>query len=449
MRTKREFIKLAILTFMSTESKRVAIIGAGAAGLVAADVFRNLPFDVTVFEKSPFVGGVWKFDGASPMYNSLVTNLPVEIMEINAAHPFKKKSSESSFVGHRRVAEYLEEFCREKKIDSCTRFSTTVTSVRRSSSKWLLTSQKDGDCNLEEELFDNIVVCSGHHSKPFTPDIKGIHNFQGVKMHSSDYPKTSPDFFKDKRVLVLGARFSAMDISREVAQYASQVIISDRNLVDEMRFYDKIHHVPSVSRILEDGSVVLSNDHRVSGVDIILFCTGFVYDFPFLCTSSGLINDSPYDVLIDQGRAVLNLYQHIFLNDDPSMAFIGLPWSTIQFHLFYLQALWISRIFSNTLELPTKRERDEWIAHHRRNLEQIKDYPHKYHFLGDGQGAYLRYIASEAGVFGIDEDCYIKTMQEIYDDNKRNFPLYPGGPDDFRKRSYDVDRSTGSWTVTS
>jgi cation diffusion facilitator CzcD-associated flavoprotein CzcO len=58
----------------------VAVVGAGAAGLVAARCLRDRGFAVRVLEKTDSVGGVWKYRRDDVMYRSLVTNLPKEIM---------------------------------------------------------------------------------------------------------------------------------------------------------------------------------------------------------------------------------------------------------------------------------------------------------------------------------------------------------------------------------
>jgi ACS family pantothenate transporter-like MFS transporter len=44
---------------MSTESKKVAIIGAGISGVVAAAHLKSEGLDVTVFERSSAAGGIW------------------------------------------------------------------------------------------------------------------------------------------------------------------------------------------------------------------------------------------------------------------------------------------------------------------------------------------------------------------------------------------------------
>ena len=59
--------------------KCVAIIGCGAAGMIAGKNLRESGFNVTIYEKNCFPGGIWKYrkgDENSVMYNSLRTNLP-------------------------------------------------------------------------------------------------------------------------------------------------------------------------------------------------------------------------------------------------------------------------------------------------------------------------------------------------------------------------------------
>ena len=75
---------------------KVAVIGAGAAGLVAASELLKARHDVSVFEQSSRVGGIWVYQAASEpdllgqtgprlhasMYASLRTNLPLSLIHI-------------------------------------------------------------------------------------------------------------------------------------------------------------------------------------------------------------------------------------------------------------------------------------------------------------------------------------------------------------------------------
>lgn len=46
-------------------SKRsVAVIGAGMAGIAAGRVLRDEGLDVTIFESSHYIGGVWRYGPA-------------------------------------------------------------------------------------------------------------------------------------------------------------------------------------------------------------------------------------------------------------------------------------------------------------------------------------------------------------------------------------------------
>ena len=44
---------------------RVAVIGAGAAGLVAARELLRAQHDVSVYEQSPNIGGIWVYEEES------------------------------------------------------------------------------------------------------------------------------------------------------------------------------------------------------------------------------------------------------------------------------------------------------------------------------------------------------------------------------------------------
>lgn len=64
------------------ESFKVAVIGAGAAGLAAARVLSRNGMTPIVLEQRPDVGGVWDYESSKdrPMYQNLRTNLPREVM---------------------------------------------------------------------------------------------------------------------------------------------------------------------------------------------------------------------------------------------------------------------------------------------------------------------------------------------------------------------------------
>lgn len=152
--------------------KRVAVLGAGAAGLVASRLLREAGFGVRCFERTGDVGGVWRYRPEDVMYRSLVTNLPKEIMAyldtpFDASLPVSRvvrmcmglRPAEScaavfhysvsssnaparprpksthpttpqSFLGHAQVQAYLEAYAQRHHLTGLVSFHTEVRAVR-------------------------------------------------------------------------------------------------------------------------------------------------------------------------------------------------------------------------------------------------------------------------------------------------------------------------------
>ena len=151
---------------MPSAPLRLAVVGAGAAGLAASRELRREGHTPVVFERAVAVGGTWlymppamSFDpravGAtvthySSLYASLRTNLPREAMGF-LDFPFAGGAAGSQqdprrFPGHEEVLRYLEAFARRFDLLRLVRFQTEVVSVRRwSDGRWAVTSRKLGE----------------------------------------------------------------------------------------------------------------------------------------------------------------------------------------------------------------------------------------------------------------------------------------------------------------
>jgi len=146
---------------MPSASLRLAVIGAGAAGLAAARELRREGHAPVVFERAAAVGGTWLYappaassdplDAAathSSLYASLRTNLPRETMGFLDL-PFAAEAPGSAdprrFPGHEEVLRYLEAFARRFDLLRLVRFETEVLRVRRQDrGGWAVTSRKLG-----------------------------------------------------------------------------------------------------------------------------------------------------------------------------------------------------------------------------------------------------------------------------------------------------------------
>jgi cation diffusion facilitator CzcD-associated flavoprotein CzcO len=112
---------------MKQQQPKVAIIGAGAAGLCTARVLsRELGLKPTVLEARKNGGGVWEYMKDSknnPMYRGLRTNLPKEVMQYREK-PWN--NLDYSFVTHADVAQYLSSYEADFDLKQFIKFSSPV-----------------------------------------------------------------------------------------------------------------------------------------------------------------------------------------------------------------------------------------------------------------------------------------------------------------------------------
>lgn len=71
------------------------------------------------------------------------------------------------------------------------------------------------------------MVCNGHYFQPSLPAIEGHDKFQGLQLHSHDY--RVPEALADKKIVVIGAGPSGMDLALEISKKAKRVLLSHHN----------------------------------------------------------------------------------------------------------------------------------------------------------------------------------------------------------------------------
>ncbi len=73
------------------------------------------------------------------------------------------------------------------------------------------------------DVFDNVMVCTGHHVTQLVPTFKDQHKFKGTILHTHSYKK--PDGFEDKTVVVVGIGNSGGDVVVELSSVARKVYL--------------------------------------------------------------------------------------------------------------------------------------------------------------------------------------------------------------------------------
>ncbi|KAI4311659.1 hypothetical protein MLD38_036538 [Melastoma candidum] len=392
-------------------TRHVAVIGAGAAGLVAARELRREGHGVVVFERSNRVGGTWVYtketesdplgiDGArnviqSSMYSSLRTNLPREVMGFRD-YPFVAtgqgfRGDPRRFPGHEEVLGYLERFGREFGLveGGIVRFEKEARRVwRGEDGRWKVAWMNGRE--LAEEVFDAVVVCNGHFTEPRLAEICGIDTWPGKQMHSHNY--RTPDPFHNQAVVLIGSSASAVDISRDISPVASEVHVACRcpevGSLGKQPGHDNMWIHPMIDRVCEDGTVIFLDGSSVRA-DVIMHCTGYKYHFPFLETDGIVTVDD---------NCVGPLYKHVFPPLlAPWLSFVGLPWKVIPFPQFEHQTKWIAGALSGRIALPSQKAMSEDVDSFYSDLEAA-GVPKRYtHNMANYQFDYNDWLARETG----------------------------------------------------
>ena len=194
-----------------TERRRVCVIGAGIAGLVAAKVLQQDGFEVVAFEKAEDLGGVWL---ESRTYPGVRTNTPKEAY---AFSDFPYPETADDFPTGAQVRRYLASYAEAFGVRDRIRFATEVISVESprtargpSSEPFCVTVRSTrGEDAVETHDVDFVVVCNGLFSIPNVPSLPGADNFTGTLVHSSQLREDH--LASDRHVVVVGAGKSALD----------------------------------------------------------------------------------------------------------------------------------------------------------------------------------------------------------------------------------------------
>jgi hypothetical protein len=206
--------------------KRIAVIGAGAAGLCAAKHLLARDLQVTIYEIGSKVGGLWVYEndsGLSPAYKSLHLNSE-NLVTAYSDFPFPPGSP--FYLNHWAVHRYLEDYAEHFDLRRHIRFNSKVESVARSKSAGG-TAWRVRLANGTEEQFDGVVVATGHQGVPSHPPF--AKDFKGEYLHSHVYRVPEP--FRGKRVLVLGMGNSAVDIAADICTVTASTTLSARSPV--------------------------------------------------------------------------------------------------------------------------------------------------------------------------------------------------------------------------
>ena len=342
---------------------KVAIIGSGPCGLSMLRAFQqaeekgqSIP-EIVCYEKQEDWGGLWNYSWRTgsdqygdpvpnSMYRYLWSNGPKECLEF-ADYSFDEhfKQPIPSFPPREVLYNYILGRAKNGNLKKYIKFSTTVTNVNFDGSQFELTSINKKENKVAKEIFDYVVVSTGHFSVPYIPEYDGMKSFPGRILHGHDF--RDAEEFRNKDVVVLGSSYSAEDIALQCYKYgAKSVTIGYRNNPMGFKWPNGMKEVHYLDRL--EGSKAIFKDGHEQNADAIILCSGYLHHFPFL-------DDS---LKLKTGNRLYppKLFKGIVWQDNHQLIYLGMQDQFHTFNMFDCQAWYARDVIMGKIKLPSNAD---------------------------------------------------------------------------------------------
>jgi amino acid transporter len=200
-------------------SGRYCIIGAGPSGLVMARAFlkEGIPFDC--FERHGDLGGLWDIENpGTPLYDSAHF---ISSKWTSYFYGFPMPDDYPDYPSGRQILAYIRAFATAYGLREHITFNSEVKSATQEKGQWRVELSTG-----EIRYYDGVIACPGVTWHASMPNLKGAETFTGDIRHSVSY--RSVDEFRGKRVLIVGAGNSGVDIACDAARSSTKAFLSVR-----------------------------------------------------------------------------------------------------------------------------------------------------------------------------------------------------------------------------
>lgn len=219
--------------------KRLAIIGAGASGLITLKYALDLlpDWQIDVYERGPHLRGCWGnpwpgFVSTSTKYTTQFACFPRFDEAVDPSQCYAEFFRDGEF------GDYLEAFADHFQLRPHIHLNSSVRAIRRATNGgWQLELDSDSAARPPERPYHQLIVCTGlvgdaatlDSPVPLLRDLSRINEIQ------------------DQRIVVLGGGESAADLAHRLAEPErnNQVLLSLRGGIRVSPRYHPIRRVPS------------------------------------------------------------------------------------------------------------------------------------------------------------------------------------------------------------
>ncbi|KXS99265.1 hypothetical protein AC578_6211 [Pseudocercospora eumusae] len=205
---------------------RIIHVGMGAAGMLCAYKARKMltNYELVCYEKNDSVGGTWYEN----RYPGCACDVPAHTYTI----PFYPNPDWSGYYAYApEIQEYFLKFYHENNLEPYVVTNTEVISAEWDDLKgiWNVELKNRKTDQTFSDTCNILINGSGVLTKWKWPKIEGLHDFQGILVHSANWPKEDIDL-SGKRVAVIGTGSSSIQIVSDIADKVAQLSVFMRNV---------------------------------------------------------------------------------------------------------------------------------------------------------------------------------------------------------------------------
>ena len=201
----------------------VAVVGAGHAGLCVVVALRRRGRSCTVFDDADRLGDTWR-----ARYDGLRLNTKRQVSTIPGT---RIDASVGRWPGRDEWADYVESVAEQLGVE---RRVERVTRIDGIGDRWELTTDggevdrtvSDHSDSARTVSARTVVVATGRNRVPEIPPWPGLDATSVRVIHAAEY--RSPDEFRGRRVLVVGAGNSGTEIAHLLCEAGVEVTLSMR-----------------------------------------------------------------------------------------------------------------------------------------------------------------------------------------------------------------------------
>ncbi|MGH6664710.1 MAG: flavin-containing monooxygenase [Pseudolabrys sp.] len=196
----------------------VIVVGGGHAGLSIAARLQQLGVDTLIVDRHERIGDNWR-----KRYHSLTLHNEVHVNHLPYM-PFPPNFP--VYIPKDKLANWFEAYVEAMELNFWTGTELAAGSYDDKKKQWSVTLRRtDGSERVMHPR--HLIFATGVSSIPVTPDLPGLSEFRGTKVHSGAFKNAEQ--WRGKKALVLGTGTSGHDVAQELHAHGADVTMIQRS----------------------------------------------------------------------------------------------------------------------------------------------------------------------------------------------------------------------------